>query len=71
MSNLNEQLFIGEDIGSNAKKYSFCAMVILFFLFYFDVVPQVAEEINIHLKSWKDADIFYIYLRLHFTDWLY
>ncbi len=47
--NLEGQIIIGEGIGSlrNVLKV---AVVAPFFLFGFDVIPQVAEEINIPLK---------------------
>lgn len=50
-SNLTGQLFIGKDISSNVKNILSVAMVTPFFLFGFDVIPQVAEEINIPLKK--------------------
>ena len=49
-SNLENQIIIGEGIGS-VKNILSVAVVAPFFLFGFDVIPQVAEEINIPLKK--------------------
>lgn len=49
-SNLNNQIIIGEGVGS-VKNILSVAVVAPFFLFGFDVIPQVAEEINIPLKK--------------------
>ena len=49
-SNLDGQVFIGEGFGS-FKNILSVAVVAPFFLFGFDVIPQVAEEINIPLKK--------------------
>lgn len=49
-SNLEGQTIIGEGIGS-VKNILSVAVVAPFFLFGFDVIPQVAEEINIPLKK--------------------
>ncbi len=48
--NLSEQVIIGEGFGS-VKNILSVAVVAPFFLFGFDVIPQVAEEINIPLKK--------------------
>jgi len=48
--NLEGQVIIGEGIGS-VKNILSVAVVAPFFLFGFDVIPQVAEEINIPLKK--------------------
>ena len=48
--NLEGQVIIGEGIGSVKNALS-VAVVAPFFLFGFDVIPQVAEEINIPLKK--------------------
>ena len=48
--NLEGQIIIGEGIGS-FKNILSVAVVAPFFLFGFDVIPQVAEEINIPLKK--------------------
>lgn len=48
--NLQGQVVIGEGIGS-IKNILSVAVVAPFFLFGFDVIPQVAEEINIPLKK--------------------
>lgn len=49
-SNLDGQIIIGEGFGS-IKNILSVAVVAPFFLFGFDVIPQVAEEINIPLKK--------------------
>ncbi len=49
-SNLDEQVIVGEGIGS-VKNILSVAVVAPFFLFGFDVIPQVAEEIKIPLKK--------------------
>lgn len=49
-SNLEGQVIIGEGIASVRNILS-VAVVAPFFLFGFDVIPQVAEEINIPLKK--------------------
>ncbi len=49
-SNLDGQIIIGEGFGSIKNIFS-VAVVAPFFLFGFDVIPQVAEEINIPLKK--------------------
>ena len=49
-SNLDDQVIIGEGFGS-IKNILSVAVVAPFFLFGFDVIPQVAEEINIPLKK--------------------
>lgn len=49
-SNLDGQVIVGEGIGS-VKNILSVAVVAPFFLFGFDVIPQVAEEINIPLKK--------------------
>lgn len=51
MSNLKEQIFVGNDGGSIIKNILSVAMVAPFFLFGFDVIPQAAEEINVPLKK--------------------
>ena len=48
--NLEGQTIVGEGIGS-VKNILSVAVVAPFFLFGFDVIPQVAEEINIPLKK--------------------
>ena len=50
VANLDGQVIIGEGIGS-IKNIMSVAVVAPFFLFGFDVIPQVAEEINIPLKK--------------------
>ena len=49
-SNLEGQTIVGEGFGS-IKNVLSVAVVAPFFLFGFDVIPQVAEEINIPLKK--------------------
>ena len=49
-ANLEGQVIIGEGFGS-IKNIMSVAVVAPFFLFGFDVIPQVAEEINIPLKK--------------------
>ena len=49
-ANLEGQVIIGAGIGS-VKNILSVAVVAPFFLFGFDVIPQVAEEINIPLKK--------------------
>lgn len=48
--NLEGQVIVGEGFGS-VKNIMAVAVVAPFFLFGFDVIPQVAEEINIPLKK--------------------
>ena len=50
VSNLEGQVIIGQGFGSVQNILS-VAVVAPFFLFGFDVIPQVAEEINIPLKK--------------------
>lgn len=50
VSNLDNQIIIGEGVAS-IKNILSVAVVAPFFLFGFDVIPQVAEEINIPLKK--------------------
>lgn len=49
-SNLDGQVIVGKGIGTVGNVLS-VAVVAPFFLFGFDVIPQVAEEINIPLKK--------------------
>lgn len=49
-SNLEGQVIVGDGFGS-VKNILSVAVVAPFFLFGFDVIPQVAEEINIPLKK--------------------
>ena len=50
-SNLNNQIIIGVSEGDSLRNILSVAVVAPFFLFGFDVIPQVAEEINIPLKK--------------------
>lgn len=66
--NLEHQVLIGDNAFSTVKNVMSVAVVAPFFLFGFDVIPQVAEEINIPLKkigkimllSISSAVIFYV-----------
>ena len=49
-SNLNDQFIVGKGFDS-VKNILSVAVVAPFFLFGFDVIPQVAEEINVPLKN--------------------
>ena len=49
--NLTGQLFLGEDVLNKIKNMLPVAIVAPFVLFGFDVIPQVAEEINVPLKN--------------------
>lgn len=49
--NLEGQTFIGANTESTIKNIFSVAVIAPFFLFGFDVVPQVAEEINLPLKK--------------------
>ncbi len=49
--NLEGQILIGEELGDISKNVLSVAAVAPFFLMGFDVIPQVAEEINIPLKK--------------------
>ena len=49
--NLNGQIIIGDAAGGQLKNVLSVAVVAPFFLFGFDVIPQVAEEIRIPLKK--------------------
>lgn len=50
ISNLEGQFVVGEGFGT-VKNIMSVAVVAPFFLFGFDVIPQVAEEINVPLKK--------------------
>ena len=49
--NLSGQLFVGEGGYGKIKNMLSVAVIAPFFLFFFDVIPQVAEEINVPLKK--------------------
>ncbi len=51
VGNLQGQLFVGNDAIEIGKGIFSVAVVAPFFLFGFDVIPQVAEEINVPLKK--------------------
>ena len=65
-SNLNGQMFVGDDANSIAKTILSVAMVAPFFLFGFDVIPQAAEEINVPLKKLGRLLVFSIALAVVF-----
>ena len=65
-SNLNGQLFVGENCEAMAKNILSVAMVAPFFLFGFDVIPQAAEEINVPLKKLGKLLVFSIALAVAF-----
>lgn len=50
-SNLHGQLLVGDTATSAIKNIMSVALVAPFFLFGFDVIPQVSEEINVPLKK--------------------
>lgn len=50
-SNLDEQMFVGNDSTSVISAILAIAMISPFFLFGFDVIPQVGEEINVSFKK--------------------
>ena len=50
-SNLDNQLFVGVSAFDGVKNILSVAVIAPFFLFGFDVIPQVAEEINVPLKK--------------------
>lgn len=49
--NVENQMFVGDSKGDILKNISSVAVIAPFFLFGFDVIPQVAEEINVSLKK--------------------
>ena len=51
MSNLHNQLFIGDSVFGVVQTIFSVAVVTPFFFIGFDVIPQAAEEINIPLKK--------------------
>lgn len=51
VSNLDGQLVNGTGMGDSIKNVLSVAVVAPFFLFGFDVIPQVAEEINVPMKK--------------------
>ena len=51
VENLSGQMFLGESGFSIIKNVLSIAVIAPFFLFGFDVIPQVAEEINVPLKK--------------------
>jgi alcohol dehydrogenase class IV/amino acid transporter len=50
-SNLDSQMFVGENTGSVLKSILGVALMTPFFFIGFDVIPQAAEEINVPLKK--------------------
>ena len=51
VSNLQNQLLIGDTSGEIIQNIAKVAIITHFFLFGFDVIPQAAEEINVPLKK--------------------
>lgn len=51
VSNLQNQLLIGDTSGEIIQNIAKVAIMTPFFLFGFDVIPQAAEEINVPLKK--------------------
>lgn len=51
VSNLDGQMFIGDDTGTMAKAVLTVALITPFFFIGFDVIPQAAEEIKIPMKK--------------------
>lgn len=51
ITNVSDQLFIGESTNGILKNILSIAAIAPFFLFGFDVIPQAAEEINVPLKK--------------------
>ena len=51
VSNLDGQLIMGDDFFEKIRNILSVAVIAPFFLFGFDVIPQVAEEINVPLKK--------------------
>lgn len=66
LSNLEGQIFIGDNRIAVFKNIISVAMVAPFFLFGFDVIPQAAEEINVPLKKLGKLLIFSIALAVGF-----
>ncbi len=64
--NLTGQLFLGEGGFNIIKNVLSVAVVAPFFLFGFDVIPQVAEEINVPLKKVGRLMLFSIILAVGF-----
>lgn len=64
-TNLKGQILIGDGFGS-LKNIMSVAVVAPFFLFGFDVIPQVAEEINIPLKKIAKVLLFSIICAVSF-----
>lgn len=64
--NLQGQIFFGDSVKSRLTSTMSVALVAPFFLFGFDVIPQVAEEINIPLKKVGKLLIFSITLAVVF-----
>lgn len=66
MSNLENQLFVGQNNKAIIKNILSVAIVTPFFLFGFDVIPQAAEEINVPLKKLGRLLVFSIALAVIF-----
>lgn len=65
-SNLNNQIFIGDNQIMKFENILSVATVAPFFLLGFDVIPQIAEEINVPLKKIGKLLIFSIFLAVIF-----
>ncbi len=70
IENLNGQIFVGKESYSILKNILSVAIVTPFFLFGFDVIPQVAEEINIPFKKLGNLLIFSIILAVGFYGFI-
>lgn len=66
VSNLQDQLFVGESSGSMFKNILSVAVMSPFFFIGFDVIPQAAEEINVPLKKIGKMMILSIILAVSF-----
>lgn len=51
LTNMENQMFMGESVGTMLKSVLSVAVVTPFFFIGFDVIPQAAEEINVPLKK--------------------
>lgn len=66
VSNLQNQLLIGDTSGEIIQNIAKVAIMTPFFLFGFDVIPQAAEEINVPLKKLGKMMIFSIIMAVSF-----
>lgn len=65
-SNLDGQIFVGDNTQGIIKNTLSVAVIAPFFLFGFDVIPQAAEEINVPLKKLGKVLILSIILAVSF-----